>query len=687
MYQPTSARPSQSASARPSQSKVKVEKSDVEPAYQVETADEESTDFDASNSSLRPSLSNAIPTNLISPPRWISQIQARLAGDNTTLSRSEDEQELEGEAESSEDDDDESDAEGNWGMRGLDSTATTLEHSFDSDTDASLSKQVRRSPQGRMDSRSPSPRALKARRKAGKLGWCSFLLHALARLLIWAAVIYAGVVYFVRAKESRAIGYCDTGTESNRELIRRRLIPREIDVNDVKLVDLVPTSWLPNVCTPCPAHAECRHGAFRGCSSTDYLRLESGWSSLPAPIQAFMPLEWHSPACVPDTHKLVLALELGGEVERILADQHGQVKCGITPPFDGAAGGRLSLSSEREDAGALPASQLQEDLWERMEGNSMDLSYFHQLWDLALSEYMRAGDIRAVPGSSESNPHGLLIYSPRGTMSMTCRARLAARAFLRRVRILGLGVLLVSVSLAWLKSRVGREFQARAKANHLSQVALTRLKDRATQHLLYPEFHPNPWIATTHLRDELLAHNNSLAERKQLWAKVSRIVEENTNVRTRQGNVAGDWVKAWEWIGSLSALPPAATAGRKSFLTAPGTPVLGLSPDQSAIDADQTGASATAVSRILPSSHASLGSTAEPQNPDHSALSATEASRFLKQEDPDLTGASTLDTGRFIQSQDPDRTGLSAIDASRVLQPAQPDMTETRNLPLQGQYF
>lgn len=632
--------------------------------------------------------STSFSRSLRNASRWIGQVQARLAGwEEDSFSGSsfsdEDQEVVQQEDAVGENDEVESEKEEQIDATGADWTAAGLaesstDHTFDPGTDPSPSMYVWRQRQDRIGTpRSPSPtstttdKVAQVRRPVKVAG---FFLHSLTRLLLWSVAMYVIMVYYVRARESRAIGYCDTATESNRELVRRRLIPHSTDVQNPALLDVVPPVWLPDACTPCPAHAECRHGVFRGCSTVDYFQADSTWGALPPLVRAFLPLDWLAPACVPDTHKLVLALEVGAEVERLLATWHGEVKCGISPPFEAAAGGRLSLT-EREDAGALPASQVQEDLWDRME-SSIDRDYFDQLWNMALTELSRAGDIEVVSGS-ENGSYGQLLYTPRAAMPLRCRVNLAMRTFVRRFRLLGTVVLVLLISVAWLRHRLAATAQARVKVHHLVQVSLDRLIEAARQNMLYPNFHPNPWLATTQLRDEVLSGEYNVVQRKRLWGKVARIVEENTNVRTRQAKMAGDWVKAWEWIGTIptafsSSLPVSPDPQRAHGEQVDGTPFDSTPRSRRStgvgFDPDQTGASAIEASRFL---------QPDTGDADRTGLSAFEASRLLQTDQADETDSASQhgNTSRPL-SLEVDRTNASHAIARRVHQPTGPDMEE-----------
>lgn len=462
----------------------------------------------------------------------------------------------------------------------------------------------------------------------------------LAWLIGYASALYVALFLLARASQSCAIGFCDTGTDINSELAERKFAPQN---HAWTPIDLIPAAWMPLECTACPEKGECRNGKFAGCTPIDYIPIEPGWASLPIFLRPLIPLSWEAPTCVPDTQKHDQAQQVGNEIVRTLAIWHGRVKCGASSFVDVWPDGRR-LRRDDKAAGALPVAQVRDGLWGRMDGG-IEKGYFDQIFDMALAERLGAGAIQS-PSLTGSEPY---IYTDRAVMPLMCQTRLAVRGFLRRARLYGLGLVFVLLSGYWVRARLRSTAQVRSKVRTLVQIALDQLAANAAHHVVHPAYYPNTWLAVAQLRDELLADVYNVAQRKRLWAKVAQVVEGNTNVRTRQTKISGDWVKAWEWIGTLSA----AALAEANADTSQG----GLS-----VDPDRTGASAVEASRML--------------RPRNSALAS-----------PDETGKLAEEDSRSLRD-DVDRTGVSAVETSRVLQPShEPEMVDRHNMVLQGRYF
>ena len=132
---------------------------------------------------------------------------------------------------------------------------------------------------------------------------------------------------------------------------------------------------------------------------------------------------------------------------------------------------------------------------------------------------------------------------------------------------------MVASSGAYGRYRItsGRETEKTAK--ELTGLALERLSLQAALHANDPNTYQQNYISMAQLRDDVLRNEYSTTRRKQLWEKVQRKVEHNSNVRpmVREGR-SGDVGRVWEWIGAIGMLesPPSTNherrkSGRVSF--------------------------------------------------------------------------------------------------------------------------
>jgi hypothetical protein len=86
---------------------------------------------------------------------------------------------------------------------------------------------------------------------------------------------------------------------------------------------------------------------------------------------------------------------------------------------------------------------------------------------------------------------------------------------------------------------------------------VTRTLDRlATQAARAEQGHRGvneSFISVGHLRDSVLRSTFNKTERERIWAGVTAIVEQNSNVRAgnREVGRTGEWSRVWEWIGPV----------------------------------------------------------------------------------------------------------------------------------------
>lgn len=75
---------------------------------------------------------------------------------------------------------------------------------------------------------------------------------------------------------------------------------------------------------------------------------------------------------------------------------------------------------------------------------------------------------------------------------------------------------------------------------------------------------PDPFLAVSQIRDDVLRNVFSRTERERVWDRVKKVVEANSNIRagTRMFEKTGETARAWEWIGDVNFAP--GLKGRRS---------------------------------------------------------------------------------------------------------------------------
>ncbi|KAK0564755.1 inner nuclear membrane protein enriched at telomere/subtelomere region [Tilletia horrida] len=188
----------------------------------------------------------------------------------------------------------------------------------------------------------------------------SSTLSASANFLLASLVPIIGLAWLWHNYQTYSIGYCDSASASSAEAKhasspashsssaidpRSNSILRELDKYDIALSEsengtatayaldanvpwhltLTPPSLRPT-CSPCPPHARYQDGK-EGSILPAFVRV-------PLQLLVARPAGWlfgvaHGPRCVPDTHKLFLALQVGDEIRRVMRERRGQKECGL----------------------------------------------------------------------------------------------------------------------------------------------------------------------------------------------------------------------------------------------------------------------------------------------------------------------------------------------------------------------
>lgn len=383
------------------------------------------------------------------------------------------------------------------------------------------------------------------------------LRQAIAQLLWTALCAFALAYYIWFVNDSKTIGFCDVGRSSNVLLDRRRAEQRinsestEQDTLRI-LPQQLPHAMRPS-CTPCPAHALCEDGHLAACESSDYIMRLPLLSYVPL-VSSAVPLSYVAASCDPDEEKVTLAADLADEIESMLRRWKGDVLCErkkakfTAPAKNGGRSPTVTALPTREVYNALQASAERGSVLRGHEDG-----FFQELWDLAIED-LAVSDRVALLGDSMVAQRSAL------GVGVACRTRRAVGGLWRRLRLALAGVCVMLVAVQWLRLRWRNRSKVQERAQGLVDLALGKLQ-RAKQRSNAlgssgSGSGEEPYLSIAQLRDTVLRHETSEPTRRELWARVSRLVEANTNVRTRQAKVQGEWARVWEWVGVLDEWGP-----------------------------------------------------------------------------------------------------------------------------------
>jgi len=376
-----------------------------------------------------------------------------------------------------------------------------------------------------------------------------------ARGITWLLIVVLGLSWWVWfASESRTVGFCDMASRSNAlldERVREQAISQKaIDDGDERAnVTLrVPLAFRPT-CLPCPPHAVCKAGAMVGCESSDYALRIPLMAHLPL-VSTLIPLSMTSPSCQPDQQKVLLAADLADEIENRLRVWKGDVQCKREMTRFGPAKSEKERSSD--GIFALPKKELYQDLKEEIEKGSALAEhpdeYYQELWSLAME------DLHATNRIGEEYRGQATLYSKRGGVGIGwgCNAKLLVENAWQRMRLWVATFCLLLLTVQWLRHRLQSNRIRRGQTKELVAATLSRLEE-VKRHSIKGKNNQDGFLSITQLRDDILRKESLESRKKKIWTLVAKVVESNTNVRTRQAKVRGEWSRVWEWIGALDA--------------------------------------------------------------------------------------------------------------------------------------
>lgn len=416
----------------------------------------------------------------------------------------------------------------------------------------------------------------------------------LAQLARWTALVTLLSCWIFYTRETKVIGYCDTGIDRNRILQEQavRRAQRALQSSDEDavpaLADLIPSFAQPT-CTPCPPHAICSEGALKECVSSDYVLKPSLLGRLPL-VHKFLPLFTIQSSCKTDSRRLEMIDELAGEMARRLGQKRGEIVCGLKPDIElvdvvsrVSQEGQWTPLQKDEARFATLESRLFEVLNGLRDPEAISDEYFDQLWSSALQELEDEGLLNIVrTGHVEegARPSNLLIPSSSlASISLGCQMRLTAASMLRAVSLYLFLALFGTLALyggqrKWIQSRK----EARA-VDTLTQEVLQRLAEQQII-AMHGETNQPAHLPVNHLRDQLLSSSSNVDDdgdggqaarimsrasrgsKKRVWTEVTKRVESNANVRTAQKRWMGEWGRVWEWVGIVSAGTPIRSGSR-----------------------------------------------------------------------------------------------------------------------------
>ncbi|KAG2111503.1 Man1-Src1p-C-terminal domain-containing protein [Suillus discolor] len=408
--------------------------------------------------------------------------------------------------------------------------------------------------------------------------------------LVYLIVIVAGS-YFVKQykDESSAIGYCDTGSNTNQalrdlegqwEAIQARnkdnktILYLPSIISDTGLFeDGIPSPFPlfvpglhPSACALCPEFATCtQHSVMCNPSyvsrphpvlgmlspfGTGSAVVEKIWSligDVTNGLPGFGPVAF-PPRCSEDPKRKRNIGALGKAIEGLLGQERGRRVC-IGEKQSG------EIVKDSEGGEAMKWGLEIEMLRDTMKGKTAPqlLANFDDTFNEAIQQLVQWGSV--IFGEDNTGHRYLAHKTPQ--LTWNCQLTVKSRELWDKWRAF---LTLCLASIACLcalysikRSRALRRTEAKRVAE-LVQIALDTLRNQELAHHTDPVTAPHPYLSSLQLRDLILQDEHSISSRRRVWDQVERVVEGNANVRANLEEVqGGDELRVWRWVGSTSA--------------------------------------------------------------------------------------------------------------------------------------
>jgi hypothetical protein len=401
---------------------------------------------------------------------------------------------------------------------------------------------------------------------------------------LYLIVMVAGS-YFVKQykDESSAIGYCDTGSNTNqalRDLLAQREAVQAYNrdnktvlylpsvISDTGLFeDGIPNPFPPFVpalhpskCAPCPEFATCtqdsvicnpgyvfRPNPLLGILSpfgTATPLVESIWSligNVTNGLPGLGPVAF-PPRCSEDPKRKRNIGALGKAIEVLLGQERGRRVC------IGEKQGR-EIVNDSEGGEAMKWGLEIDMLRNTMKRKTAPhlLATFDDTFNEAIQQLVQWGSV--IFGEDATGNRYLAHKTPQ--LSWNCQFTVKSREIWEQWRASVYASIACVCALYFIKrSRALRQMEGRRVAE-LVQIALDTLRNQELAHHTDPVTAPQPYLSSLQLRDLILQDEHSISTRRRVWDQVERVVEGNANVRANLEEVkGGDELRVWRWIGS-----------------------------------------------------------------------------------------------------------------------------------------
>ncbi|CAN3376957.1 inner nuclear membrane protein Src1p [Diutina rugosa] len=355
----------------------------------------------------------------------------------------------------------------------------------------------------------------------------------LLSIFVWTLFIMAWAFGVWYRQQIFVVGYCDHAVSHTTFGSSSNSVLRNLG------------KWLDNnarpQCVPCPQHARCFPNLELGCFEefTEYVP----WNNWLFPTNK---------RCVSDTkraEKIVLMIE---NAKDLLREKNARRQCG--------------KCTDDIEAG-ITLSDLHDFLLE-MKAPYISLEEFEELWNSSIIQLEKEKEIivrqtrianhssrklkisrSADEGKDDNRTEKVFRSTSLRNLSLGCQLRNSVVGSIARHKVEVLFLVTIVILVKLINWKLVKFREEKTKLDIIYKDVLKRLYGNAKRAKTDPDV--IPYIGSVQLRDIILANEQNLKRRVQLWNKVITKVEANTNINSKVIEDHGEIFKVWQWVSDV----------------------------------------------------------------------------------------------------------------------------------------
>ena len=271
-------------------------------------------------------------------------------------------------------------------------------------------------------------------------------------------------------------------------------------------------------CVPCPEHAICGKHSHLECRQ-DYTISKPWYSGF---------------GLIPTFNKCVLDSEKVAKINKIV-----KVSCDVLAKRNA----NFNCGTGDDDQVGLDFRSLQDYIIERLDmDKELEDGEFGYLWDKSLASMKEKQDLVFHDDFIRSNSHS--------KFSIKCKLKHFFLDMLIRLKywIMGLSAVLIIMGAVYLKLKM--YIGEKKMVKELTEKVIEKLQQQSTLFRHHEVEHR--YIGKIQLRDYYLT-DPSIKQKKrtEIWEKVTKVIERNSNISAYQLEVNGEIMRVWEWASDI----------------------------------------------------------------------------------------------------------------------------------------